>query len=47
MVSMYASSVEDHLSRPRSGQTKEYKIGIFFYYGSIAKQVALRSNTTK
>jgi hypothetical protein len=39
MVSMLASSVVDRGFEPRSGQTKDYKIGICCFY---AKYVALR-----
>ena len=39
MVSVLASSVVDREIEPRSGQTKDYKIGICFF---SAKHVALR-----
>jgi hypothetical protein len=40
MVSMLASSVVDRGFKPRSGQTKDYKIGICCF---SAKHAALRS----
>ena len=39
MVSVLASSVVDHGFEPRSGQTKDYKIGICCF---SAKHAALR-----
>jgi hypothetical protein len=39
MVSMLASSAVDHGFKPRSGQTKDYKIGICCF---SAKHTALR-----
>ena len=39
MVSKLASSAVDHGFEPRSGQTKDYKIGICYF---SAKQAALR-----
>jgi hypothetical protein len=39
MVSVLAWSVVDHGLEPRSGQTKDYKIGI---YGFSTKHAALR-----
>jgi hypothetical protein len=39
MVSMFASSAVDHGFEPRSGQTKDYKIGICCF---SAKHAALR-----
>jgi hypothetical protein len=39
MVSVLASSVIDHVLEPRSGQTKDYKIGIC---GFSAKHASLR-----
>ena len=39
MVSVLALSVEDHGFRPRSGQTKDYEIGICCF---SAKHAALR-----
>jgi hypothetical protein len=41
MVSMFASSEVDRVLEPRSGQTKDYTIGICYF---SAKHVALRSN---
>ena len=42
MVSMLASSVVDHVLEPRSGQTKDYKIGICCF---SANHTALRSKS--
>ena len=42
MVSMRASSAVDHGFESRSGQTKDYEIGICCFY---AKHVALRSKS--
>ena len=42
MVSMLASSVVDNGFEPRSGQTKDYKIGISCF---SAKHTALRSKS--
>ena len=42
MVSMLASSVVDRGFEPRSGQTKDYKIGICCF---SAKHAALRRNS--
>jgi hypothetical protein len=42
MVSMLASSVVDHVLEPQSGQTKDYKIGIFCF---SANHTALRSKS--
>ena len=39
MVSVLASSVVDHGFEPRSGQTKDYKIGIYCF---SVKHAALR-----
>ena len=39
MVSMLASSAVDRLVEPRSGQTKDYEIGIYCF---SAKHAALR-----
>ena len=43
MVSMLTSSAEDHGFQPRSGQTKDYKIGIICCFS--AKHAALRSKS--
>jgi hypothetical protein len=42
MVSVLASSAVDHGFEPRSGQTKDYKIGICCF---SAKHAALRSKS--
>ena len=42
MVSVLASSVVDRGFEPRSGQTKDYKIGIYCF---SAKHAALRSKS--
>ena len=42
MVSVLASSAVDHGFKPRSGQTKDYKIGICYL---SAKHAALRSKS--
>ena len=42
MVSMRASSAVDHGFESRSGQTKDYEIGICCFY---AKHAALRSKS--
>ena len=42
MVSVFASSMVDRGLEPRSGQTKDYKIGIFCF---TAKHAALRSKS--
>ena len=42
MVNMLASSVVDHGFQPRSGQTKDYEIGIYCF---SAKHAALRRKT--
>ena len=42
MVSVLASSVVDHVLEPRSGQTKDYKIGICCF---SANHAALRSKS--
>ena len=42
MVSVLASSVVDREFEPRSGQTKDYKIGMCCF---SAKQAALRRNS--
>jgi hypothetical protein len=42
MVSVLASSAVDHGFKPRSGQTKDYKIGICYF---SAKHAALRSKS--
>ena len=44
MVSVLASSVVDHGFEPRSGQTKDYKIGICCF---SAKHAALRRKRKK
>ena len=42
MVSVLASSAVDRRFKPRSGQTKDYKIGICYF---SAKHAALRSKS--
>jgi hypothetical protein len=42
MVSVLASSAVDHGFKPRSGQTKDYKIGICYL---SVKHAALRSKS--
>ena len=42
MVSVLASSAVDRRSEPRSGQTKDYKIGICCFNTKHAKHTALQ-----
>ena len=42
MVSVLASSVVDRSFEPRSGQTKDYEIGIWYFF---LKHMALRSKS--
>jgi hypothetical protein len=44
MVSMFASSAVDHGFEPRSGQTKDYKIGITIYCFSTKHSALRRKN---
>ena len=43
MITVLASSAVDHGFKPRSGQTKDYKIGICFF---SVKNTALRRKST-
>jgi hypothetical protein len=42
MVSVFSSSVVDHVFEPRSGQTKDYKIGMCCF---SAKRTSLRKKS--